>query len=125
MNFALPILQSLQALTVSKEKGSKKYQIDTETDSDHLCAFILGKFPNLPLDINKNVKYNCFFWEQDKSVSIVAQSPSSRLNAAFEAIYAYVDEHYDRIVKDFEKILEDNEQVDSDEGENSDEEPEF
>ena len=75
--------------------------------------------------MQKKVKYDCFFWEEDQTVAVPAESPSTRLNTAFDATFAYVDEHYDRIVTDFHRILEENESSDSDEGENDHEEPQF
>ena len=124
LNFALPILQSLKQLVVSKEKGSKKYQKDTIADSDRIFNFIKGKFGTTRVEKKKKCDYNCFFWESDTSVDLIAESPSARLNEAFVNSNVYVSKHYQKIIQDVDKFMEDDNE-ESDEEESDEEELEF
>jgi hypothetical protein len=107
LNFALPILQSLKQLVVSREKVA---------DSNRIFDFIKGKFGTTRVEKKKKCDYNCFFWESDKSVDLEAESPSARLNEAFVNSNVYVSRHYQKIIHDVDKFMEDdNEESDNEE----------
>ena len=115
LNFSLPVQESLRKLANSQEDSGKHYERNTLPDARLLRDFLDEKLGNLPLELRKTRKFDCFFWNATYPAAYHFQ-PSDKMNTAFANVPIFVSRHLEAIISDFEHFdtSDDNGSSDSD-----------